>query len=388
MLEFKNVVKKYSDNGKPAVKNMNLKVEKGEFVVFIGPSGCGKTTTMKMINRLQEHSEGKIFLNGKNVLDQDPVNLRRSIGYVIQQIGLIPHMTVGENISLVGSLLKWDKKRQQERAEELIKIVDLPESFLQRYPHELSGGQQQRIGVLRALAVDPPLILMDEPFGALDPITRDALQDEFKKLQKEMDKTIVFVTHDMDEAIKLADKIVIMNQGEIVQVGTPDDILRNPVNQFVEDFIGKDRLLQSRPDVTRVEQIINEHPVTVTEDTTLKDAIQKMRESRVDSVLVVDGSYRLKGYVDIEMIDASFRKKTYVSEAMESDIYSVMKGSLLRDTMRRMLRRGSKYVPVVAEDQTLVGIVTRATLADMVYDTIWGEGSNLDTSPDHTETVL
>lgn len=184
MLEFKDVVKTYSENGKPAVNQMNLKVEKGEFVVFIGPSGCGKTTTMKMINRLQEPTSGAIFVNGKNVLDQDPVQLRRSIGYVIQQIGLIPHMTVGENISLVGSLLKWNKERRQARAKELIKIVDLPESFLERYPHELSGGQQQRIGVLRALAVDPPLILMDEPFGALDPITRDTLQEEFKKTTK------------------------------------------------------------------------------------------------------------------------------------------------------------------------------------------------------------
>lgn len=378
MLEFKNVVKKYSENGKPAVKNMNLHIEKGEFVVFIGPSGCGKTTTMKMVNRLQEPSEGQIFVNGENVLNQDPVKLRRSIGYVIQQIGLIPHMTVGENISLVGSLLKWDKKRRDDRAKELIKIVDLPESFLHRYPHELSGGQQQRIGVLRALAVDPPLILMDEPFGALDPITRDTLQEEFKKLQKEMDKTIVFVTHDMDEAIKLADKIVIMNQGEIVQVGTPEDILRNPANEFVEDFIGKDRLLQSRPDVTKVEQIMNANPVTVTEQTTIKDAIQKMREARVDSVLVVDDAYRLKGFVDIEMIDASFKKKTYIYEAMEREVYSVKKESLLRDTMRRMLRRGSKYVPVITEEEVLVGIVTRATLADMVYDTIWGEGNGLE----------
>lgn len=331
-----------------------------------------------MINRLQEPTSGAIFVNGKNVLDQDPVQLRRSIGYVIQQIGLIPHMTVGENISLVGSLLKWNKERRQARAKELIKIVDLPESFLERYPHELSGGQQQRIGVLRALAVDPPLILMDEPFGALDPITRDTLQEEFKKLQKEMDKTIVFVTHDMDEAIKLADKIVIMNQGEIVQFGTPDEILRNPANEFVEDFIGKDRLLQTRPDVSKVEQIMNANPVTVNEETSLKDAIQLMRKARVDSLLVVDQANRLKGFVDIEMIDANYKKKTYIHEAMATDLYSVQKDSLLRDTMHRMLRRGSKYVPVVDENRTLVGIVTRASLADMVYDTIWGDLDRVD----------
>ncbi|WP_339184946.1 betaine/proline/choline family ABC transporter ATP-binding protein [Oceanobacillus sp. FSL W7-1293] len=373
MLEFKEVTKKFEGNDTPSVHKLNLEVERGEFVVFIGPSGCGKTTTMKMINRLIEPSGGEILVDGVNVLKQDAVQLRRSIGYVIQQIGLMPHMTVGENISLVGSLLKWNKEKQKERAKELISLVDLPEDYLDRYPHELSGGQQQRIGVLRALATNPPLILMDEPFGALDPITRDSLQEEFKKLQKEMDKTIVFVTHDMDEAIKLADKIVIMNQGEIVQVGTPDDILRHPANEFVEDFIGKDRLLESRPEVTRVEQIMNPNPITIEEESSLKEAIQKMHANRVDSLLVVDGSGILKGYIDIEMVDSNYKKKNHVHEAMDTAKYAVDKNSLLRDTMHRMLRRGSSYVPVVTDNNKLAGIVTRATLADMVFNTIWGD---------------
>lgn len=373
MLEFKEVTKKFEGNNNPSVHKLNLKVERGEFVVFIGPSGCGKTTTMKMINRLIEPSSGEILVDGVNVLKQDAVQLRRSIGYVIQQIGLMPHMTVGENISLVGSLLKWNKEKQKERAKELISLVDLPEDYLTRYPHELSGGQQQRIGVLRALAVNPPLILMDEPFGALDPITRDSLQEEFKKLQKEMDKTIVFVTHDMDEAIKLADKIVIMNKGEIVQVGTPDDILRHPANEFVEDFIGKDRLLESRPEVTRVEQIMNPNPITIEEESSLREAIQKMHANRVDSLLVVDESGILKGYIDIEMVDLNYKKKNQVYEAMDTAKYAVDKNSLLRDTMHRMLRRGSSYVPVVTDNNKLAGIVTRATLADMVYNTIWGD---------------
>lgn len=373
LLEFKDVTKTFDGSKKPAVNKLNLTIEKGEFVVFIGPSGCGKTTTMKMINRLVEPSEGQILVDGTNVLDQDSVQLRRSIGYVIQQIGLMPHMTVGENISLVGSLLKWSKQKQQERAKELISLVDLPEEYLQRYPHELSGGQQQRIGVLRALAANPPLILMDEPFGALDPITRDGLQEEFKKLQKEVDKTIVFVTHDMDEAIKLADKIVIMNAGEIVQVGSPDEILTNPANEFVEDFIGKNRLLQSRPDVTTVKQIMNAEPVTVKEERTLKEAIQVMRDNRVDSLLVIDEMDTLKGYIDIEMIDSHYKKRNFVYEAMDTEEYSVHSEDLLRDSMYRMLRRGSAYVPVVEENNRLVGIVTRAALANMVYDTIWGE---------------
>ena len=232
MLEFHDVTKRYG-NGKPAVNNLNLTIEKGEFVCFIGPSGCGKTTTMKMVNRLIDVTEGAILVDGKNIKEQDPVELRRSIGYVIQQIGSMPHMTIRENIVLVGTLLKWRKEKKDERARELIKLVNLPEEYLDKYPHELSGGQQQRIGVLRALAANPPLILMDEPFGALDPITRDALQEEFKKLQRELNKTIVFVTHDMDEALKLGDRIVIMKDGEIVQVDTPEEILRNPANDFV-----------------------------------------------------------------------------------------------------------------------------------------------------------
>lgn len=227
LLTLENVSKTYK-GGKKAVNNVNLKIAKGEFICFIGPSGCGKTTTMKMINRLIEPSAGKIFIDGENIMDQDPVELRRKIGYVIQQIGLFPHMTIQQNISLVPKLLKWPEQQRKERARELLKLVDMGPEYVDRYPHELSGGQQQRIGVLRALAAEPPLILMDEPFGALDPITRDSLQEEFKKLQKTLHKTIVFVTHDMDEAIKLADRIVILKAGEIVQVGTPDDILRNP----------------------------------------------------------------------------------------------------------------------------------------------------------------
>src|SRR5699024_10690667 len=287
LLEFKNVTKKYAD-GTVAVNNLNLNINKGEFVCFIGPSGCGKTTTMKMVNRLIDVTEGSILINGQNIKDQNAVELRRSTGYVIQQIGLMPHMTIKENIVLVGTLLKWSEEQKDARAKELLKLVHMPEEFLDRYPHELSGGQQQRIGVLRALAVNPTLILMDEPFGALDPITRDALQDEFKKLQRELDKTIVFVTHDMDEAIILADKIVIIRYGEIVQADKPEEILRNPANKFVEDFLGKDLLIQGRPDVTTVGQVMESSPIVVQSGTTLKDAISIMHEKQVDSLLIVD----------------------------------------------------------------------------------------------------
>jgi len=214
---------------------------------------------------------------------------------------------------------------------------------------------------------------MDEPFGALDPITRDSLQEEFKKLQKSLDKTIVFVTHDMDEAIKLADRIVILRAGEIVQVGTPDDILRNPADEFVEEFIGKERLLQSRPDIEHVEQVMNPNPVTITSEKNLTEAIQVMRERRVDSLLVVDEHNVLKGYIDVEIIDQNRKKAVTVGEVVNENVYSVQKGTLIRDTVRKILKRGFKYVPVLDEEGRLVGIVTRANLVDIVYDSIWGE---------------
>ncbi|MCP9297532.1 choline ABC transporter ATP-binding protein OpuBA [Bacillus halotolerans] len=377
MLTLKNVSKTYK-GGKKAVNSVNLEIEKGEFICFIGPSGCGKTTTMKMINRLIEPSAGQIFIDGENMMEQDPVELRRKIGYVIQQIGLFPHMTIQQNISLVPKLLKWPEQQRKERARELLKLVDMGPEYLDRYPHELSGGQQQRIGVLRALAAEPPLILMDEPFGALDPITRDSLQEEFKKLQKTLHKTIVFVTHDMDEAIKLADRIVILKGGEIVQIGTPDDILRNPANAFVEEFIGKERLIQSSsPDVERVDQMMSTHPVTITADKTLSEAIQLMRQERVDSLLVVDDSHVLLGYVDVEIIDQCRKKAELVGEVLHQDIYTVLGATLLRDTVHKILKRGAKYVPVVDEDRRLIGIVTRASLVDIVYESIWGEEKQL-----------
>ncbi|MBV7319281.1 MULTISPECIES: choline ABC transporter ATP-binding protein OpuBA [Bacillus] len=377
MLTLKNVSKTYK-GGKKAVNSVNLEIEKGEFICFIGPSGCGKTTTMKMINRLIEPSAGQIFIDGENMMEQDPVELRRKIGYVIQQIGLFPHMTIQQNISLVPKLLKWPEQQRKERARELLKLVDMGPEYLDRYPHELSGGQQQRIGVLRALAAEPPLILMDEPFGALDPITRDSLQEEFKKLQKTLHKTIVFVTHDMDEAIKLADRIVILKGGEIVQIGTPDDILRNPANEFVEEFIGKERLIQSSsPDVERVDQIMSTHPVTITADKMLSEAIQLMKQERVDSLLVVDDSHVLLGYVDVEIIDQCRKKAELVGEVLHQDIYTVLGATLLRDTVHKILKRGVKYVPVVDEDSRLIGIVTRASLVDIVYESIWGEEKKL-----------
>jgi osmoprotectant transport system ATP-binding protein len=373
VLEFKNVSKVYA-GGKKAVDNLNLHINEGEFICFIGPSGCGKTTTMKMINRLVKPSEGKILIKGENIMEKNIVQLRRSIGYVIQQIGLFPHMTIRENIALVPRLMKKPIEERNNKAEELIKLVNMPAEFLDRYPHELSGGQQQRIGVLRALAADPPLILMDEPFGALDPITRDSLQAEFKHLQRTLGKTIIFVTHDMDEAIKLADRIVIMKDGKVVQMGTPDEILRNPANEFVEDFIGKDRLLQAQQHIQTVGQIMNPNPISIQTEGTLSQAVQLMRGCRVDSLLVIDENNVLKGLLNVEMIDRGRNMETSVGEVMSTELTVVQEDTLLREATRNILIRGLKYVAVVDEERRLVGLITRTNLVDIVYDSIWGEG--------------
>lgn len=370
-LEMKHLSKIYGGN--KAVDDFNLDVKKGEFICFIGTSGSGKTTTMRMINRMLNPTEGSIKLNGEDVLKADPVKLRRKIGYVIQNIGLMPHMTIRDNITIVPKLLKWSEEKRNERAKEMIKMVELPEEFLDRYPSELSGGQQQRIGVVRALAADQDLILMDEPFGALDPITRESLQDFVKDLQMRLGKTLIFVTHDMDEALKLATRIVVMSHGKMIQVATPDEILRHPANEFVEKLIGKDRLIQARPSITTVGQVMYNNAVSITPGRSLKEALKLMHEKRVDTLLVTDDTGVLKGYVGIEQIDYNYNTATSVDDVMTRKVFYVNENSIIRDTVERILKRGYKNVPVVDENKKLVGIVTRASLVDIVYDALWGD---------------
>lgn len=378
-LSMEHLNKTYS-GGKVAVEDFNLEVEKGEFVCFIGTSGSGKTTTMRMINRMLQQTSGTIKINGEDISQMDPVKLRRKIGYVIQNIGLMPHMTIRQNITLVPRLLKWPQDKMNERAKEMIKLVDLPEEFLDRYPSELSGGQQQRIGVVRALAADQDIILMDEPYGALDPITRESLQDLIKDLQTRLGKTIIFVTHDMDEALTLATKIVVMDGGKIMQVASPDEILRHPANEFVENLIGKDRLIQARPSITTVGQVMLKNVASITPDRLLKEALKLMHDRRVDSLLVTDDGGTLKGYLDIEDIDYNFKTATSVGDVMHNDVFYVKSDSLVRDTVERILKRGFKNVPVVDSHNRLVGIVTRAALVDIVYDALWGDEDKKDDS--------
>ena len=246
MISLRNVTKRFPGTREPAVAELSLDIGAGETVVLVGPSGCGKTTTMRMINRLIEPTSGEILVGGKNVMAQDPVELRRGIGYVIQSIGLLPHRTVRQNMTTLPWLLGWDEARIAKRVEELVAMLDLDADLLPRYPSELSGGQRQRVGVARALAADPPVMLMDEPFGAVDPIVRERLQEQFLDIQRRIRKTIVFVTHDIDEALKMADRIAILNKGGVIeQYATPEEILSAPANGFVRQFVGLDRGLKA-----------------------------------------------------------------------------------------------------------------------------------------------
>ena len=245
MIEIAHLSKRFAASGPPAVDDLSLSIGEGEICVLIGPSGCGKTTTMRMINRMIEPDSGVIKIAGRDVTNIDAVELRRSVGYVIQQVGLFPHMSIAANVATVPGLLGWDEARTARRIDELLELVGMePASFRDRYPRELSGGQRQRIGVARALAADPPVLLMDEPFGAIDPINRTRVQDEFLKIQRQLKKTVVFVTHDIDEAIKMGDRIALLRDGRLVQHAPPAEMLAHPANGFVEDFVGADRALK------------------------------------------------------------------------------------------------------------------------------------------------
>ncbi|MEW9670156.1 ABC transporter ATP-binding protein [Ammoniphilus sp. 3BR4] len=365
MIEFKNVTKKY-DDGTVALKGINLTIQEGELVTLIGPSGCGKTTTMKMINRLVEVSSGEILVNGKNIASSDPVQLRRDIGYVIQQIGLFPHMTIRENVALVPKLKKMDKNLYMKKVDELLAMVGLdPNKFGDRYPAELSGGQQQRVGVIRAMAAEPPIILMDEPFSALDPISREQLQDELVRLQEEVKKTIVFVSHDMDEALKIADRIVLMKDGEIVQVDTPEKMLRRPKNDFVRSFIGEERLSTGGAESLLVEDVMITKPVTASQKRGLAYAAKLMKQSRVNGLMITDKEQVLKGIVSKEMIELNYKEEERaLEELMITDFVSVPMGTGVTDAVELMKEKQLSYLPVVDAGGRLAGLVTNSSLID------------------------
>lgn len=373
MVEFKDVSKIYPKMKNPAVNHISFEIDKGDFCCLIGTSGSGKTTLMRMINRMNSVTKGEVLVNGKNVKSFNPVNLRRHIGYVIQNNGLMPHMTIRENIILVPKLLKWPKEKLAGEAQKLIKMAELPESYLDRYPTELSGGQQQRIGVVRALAANQNLILMDEPFGALDPITRESLQNLVQNLQVRLGKTIVFVTHDMDEALKLATKVVVLHDGQLIQVGTPEEILHHPANDYVKSLIGEERLSEAKYETVKVKNVMLTNPIKIDLGASLSDALTMMKENRVDTLLVVDNSDHLKGYISIDDLQRNYSKASSVSDILITKVSTVGPDEYLRDNFSRIMSRNKSYIPVIDSDNKLVGIVTRASLVNVVYQKIWGD---------------
>lgn len=316
MLKFENVSKVFN-GGFKAVDSVSFDIPEGEFLVLIGPSGSGKSTTMKMINQMVSHTSGTISINGKDIMKLNASELRRNIGYVIQQIGLFPHYTIEKNIAIVPELKGWSKEEVSVRVKELMILVGLdPEIFSTRYPKELSGGQQQRVGVARALASNPEVILMDEPFGALDPITREQLQLELISLQRKLKKTIVFVTHDMDEALKLGDRIAIMKDGKLLQLDTPEKLLHEPSHGFVEEFIGKHRITQN-PELMPVSAVMTQKVITAQVDFSPSKALLMTRRHQITSLIIVDDQGAFIGLVSAYKLIKNMDNIQTIEEIME-----------------------------------------------------------------------
>ncbi|KIA81926.1 glycine/betaine ABC transporter ATP-binding protein [Chromobacterium piscinae] len=368
MIELQNLCKQFTQkNGQlvQAVDNVSLKVAEGEICVLLGPSGCGKTTTMKMINRLIEPTSGKVLIAGEDTAGIDTVTLRRHIGYVIQQIGLFPNMTIEENIMVVPRMLGWDKKRCRERARELMRMVALdPDRFLQRYPREMSGGQQQRIGVIRALAADAPVLLMDEPFGAVDPINREQIQNEFLQMQRQLGKTVMLVSHDIDEAIKLGDRVAVFRQGRMVQCAGADEVLARPADDFVASFVGHDRILKRLLLVQAGEVADLQDTLTATLDTPLSAAYGMMDDGDLMHLTVVDAAGQPLGFVrrrDAKAGGGSCRDKLNRIEAMAGA------GENLRVVLSRLYEHNLTWMPVVDEAGRYCGEVSQDYIAGYLH---------------------
>ena len=360
MIEFKGINKIFKHT--IVLHNISFKIEKGTITVLVGPSGCGKTTTLKMINRLIKPTSGKIFINGEDISKKNIIDFRRHIGYVIQQTGLFPHMTIKENIELVAKLQKMKQNVFEEKAKELMEMVGLDYyKFAYRYPAELSGGQQQRVGIARALITNPDIILMDEPFSALDPVTRTQLQDELIHIQTKFKKTIIFVTHDMDEAIKIADKICIMGGGNIVQYDDPENILKNPINEFVSDFVGKNRIWSS-PEYIKIKDIMIDNPVTCFENFSLFRCMKKMSLARVDRLMVIDNKGKLLGIVTGEMILKEDNHHKFVSEIMIKPKFTTNPEKSVLEILKDVTEKDLSNVPVVDDEDILKGLITKSTL--------------------------
>lgn len=363
MLRFEHVSLSYGSQ--KIIDDISFEIQEGQMAVLIGSSGCGKTTTLKMINRLIEPTSGKIYINGKDIAAQDRVELRRHIGYVIQQIGLFPNMTVAQNICVVPNLLKYSKEACDKIVHELLELVNLPyEQYAHKYPSEMSGGQQQRIGILRALAASPPIVLMDEPFSALDPMTRAELQDEVHRLQLRFHKTIVFVTHDMDEAVKLADRICILQNGHVVQCDKPENILKHPANEYINSFIGKNRLWEN-PSFIRAEDIMRPRPITISQSRTVVQAVQLMRHYNIDSLLVTGDDNKFAGMVWLQDLIGIDQYRSPVSSFLSDDYLSVRVDDSLSTVLEKVADYGEKdfgILPVLDAEGAIRGFLNRSSL--------------------------
>ncbi len=364
-LEFRNATKRYPGTDEVAVEDLSLEVPAGEICVLVGPSGCGKTTAMRMVNRMIDITEGDILIDGESVTDRSPAELRREIGYAIQQIGLFPHLTIADNIGTVPKLLGWDKERISARVDELLELVSLdPADTRDRYPGQLSGGQRQRIGVARALAVDPPLMLMDEPFGAIDPINRERLQNEFLRLQQEIRKTIVFVTHDIDEAIKMGDKIAVLQKGgKMAQFAAPAELLMYPASKFVEDFVGADRALK-RLALQRVRDIDLWKAATVRVGEPVSEVRAKLADADLDMALLVDDQQRPLGWLS---------DRALAGERVEDNRRSpadpiVEMDDILRDALSDLLSSDTRYGAVVDGAGRVAGVLSLEVIGGFLHE--------------------
>jgi osmoprotectant transport system ATP-binding protein len=376
-VEFRHVTKRYDSRAKNtpgAVNDLSLTVPAGKICVLVGPSGCGKTTSLKMVNRLIEPTSGQILIDGVDIMTRDVTELRRSIGYVIQQVGLFPHQTIGENVVTVPRLMGWPKARQRARADELLALVGLePDRYRDRYPAQLSGGERQRVGVARALAADPPIMLMDEPFGAVDPIVRERLQNEFLRLQEELAKTIVFVTHDIDEAIKMGDLVaVLQNGGILAQFGPPDEILAKPASDFVARFVGADRGLK-RLSLSRVGDLELRSVVTVPVGEDVAEARRRLRDAPIPYLLLVDDQNRPIGWVPDDDIPASGR----VTEDLAIPMSPLLdRRTTLKDALSMLLDANVQAGIVVDRNRRVESLITVDMIAEWMR-----EGTATATTP-------
>jgi osmoprotectant transport system ATP-binding protein len=363
-VSYEGATKRYGDSGVAAVDHLTLEVPAGEICVLVGPSGCGKTTAMRMVNRMVEISEGDILIGGESVRDRDPARLRREVGYVIQETGLFPHRTIAENIGAVPQLLGWKKDRTRARTAELLDLIGLDPELGERYPAQLSGGQQQRVGVARALAADPLVMLMDEPFGAIDPINRERLQNEFLRLQAEIQKTVLFVTHDIDEAIKMGDRIAILREGgKLEQYATPAEVLMAPANEFVEDFVGSDRALK-RLALMRVSDIdLWEAPLAYVGQATAEvRAKLEHPEVEVPYPLLVDGERRPLGWLS----ERDLRAETVPAQP-DSPLGPLLdRDDIMRDALADLLQGEAQYAAVVDHQGRIDGVLSVEIISEFL----------------------